>query len=183
MVVIGELEAACVPQHVRVDEKGEFRRHARPGHHALISGCGQRRATQPRKTHERPLLCESRASGLRDAPEITAPDKPYIRYFLYHSTLSETVMPLHSTVLIALILLIGATVPSLAEEGPNQTFTCTAKTFNECLMEAPCSAWKRSGPKAYKLDTKIIFRGNPVEGETISGGTIGDVLETKCGNK
>jgi len=45
-------------------------------------------------------------------------------------------------------------------------------------MEAPCSAWKRSGPKAYKLDTKIIFRGNPVEGETISGGTIGDVLET-----
>ena len=92
-------------------------------------------------------------------------------------------MPLHSTVLIALILLIGATAPGFAEEGPNQTFTCTVKTFNECLMEAPCSAWKRSGPKEYKLDTKIIFRGNPVEGETISGGTIGDVLERKCGKK
>ena len=92
-------------------------------------------------------------------------------------------MRLHSTVSIALILLMGATVPSIAEAGPNQTFTCTAKTFNECLMEAPCSAWKRSGPKEYKLDTKIIFRGNPVEGETISGGTIGNVLETKCGKK
>jgi hypothetical protein len=92
-------------------------------------------------------------------------------------------MTLHSTVLIALILLIEPTVPCLAEEGPNKTFTCTAKTFNECLMEAPCSAWKRSGPKAFRLDTKIIFRGNPVEGETISGGTIGDVLETKCGKK
>ena len=92
-------------------------------------------------------------------------------------------MPPHSTVLTALILLIGATVPNLAEEGPNQTFTCTAKTFNECLIEAPCGAWKRSGPKAYKLDTKIIFRGNPVQGEVISGGTIGDTLETKCGNK
>ena len=34
-----------------------------------------------------------------------------------------------------------------------------------------------------KLETKIIFRGNPVEGETISGGTMGDVLETKCGKK
>jgi hypothetical protein len=89
----------------------------------------------------------------------------------------------HSTVLIALILLIGATVPGIAEEGRNQTFTCTAKTFNECLMEAPCSVWKRSGPKEYKLGTKIIFRGNPVEGEIISGGTIGDVLETKCGKK
>jgi hypothetical protein len=84
---------------------------------------------------------------------------------------------------MAFILLIGASVPSIAEEGSNQAFTCTAKTFNECLMEAPCSAWKRSGPKAYKLDTKIIFRGNPVEGETISGGTIGDILETKCGTK
>jgi hypothetical protein len=92
-------------------------------------------------------------------------------------------MPLHSTVLTALILLIGATVPSLAEEGPSQTFTCVAKTFNECLVEAPCSAWKRSGPKAYKLDTKIIFRGNPVQGEVISGGTIGNTLETKCGTK
>ena len=92
-------------------------------------------------------------------------------------------MLLHSRLLTALILLIGATVPSLAEEGPNQTFTCTAKTFKECLMEAPCSAWKRIGPKDYKLETKIIFRGKPVEGETISGGTIGDVLEAKCGNK
>ena len=92
-------------------------------------------------------------------------------------------MPLHSTVLIALILLIETTGLSIAEEGPNQTFTCIAKTFNECLIEAPCSAWKRSGPKAYKLDTKIIFRGNPVQGEIISGGTIGDVLETKCGSK
>ena len=92
-------------------------------------------------------------------------------------------MTMHSTVLIALVLLIGATVPSIAEEGPNQPFTCTAKTFNECLLEAPCSAWKRSGPKEYKLSTKIIFRGNPVEGETISGGTIGDILETKCGKK
>jgi hypothetical protein len=64
--------------------------------------------------------------------------------------------------------------PTIAEERPSQTFTCTAKTFNECLVEAPCSAWKRSGPKEYKLDTKIIFRGNPMEGETISGGTIGD---------
>ena len=92
-------------------------------------------------------------------------------------------MPLHSTVLIALILLIETTGLSIAEEGPNQMFTCIAKTFNECLIEAPCSAWKRSGPKAYKLDTKIIFRGNPVQGEIISGGTIGDVLETKCGSK
>jgi hypothetical protein len=91
-------------------------------------------------------------------------------------------MRLQSTVLIAFIL-IRATVPSIAEDRPNQTFTCTAKTFNECLMEAPCSAWKRSGPKEYKLETKIIFRGNAVEGETISGGTIGDLLETKCGKK
>ena len=82
-----------------------------------------------------------------------APERPYIRYFLkrVHSTLWETVMALHSTVLIALVLLIGATVPSFAEEGSKQTFTCTAKTFNECLMEAPCSAWKRLGPKEYKL--------------------------------
>ncbi len=92
-------------------------------------------------------------------------------------------MTLHSTVFAALELLIGARVPSIADEGPNQAFTCTAKTFNECLMEAPCSAWKRSGLKGYKLDTKIIFRGNPVEGETISGGTIGNFLETKCGKK
>ena len=92
-------------------------------------------------------------------------------------------MVLNPTVLIALAILIGATVPSFAEEEPKQAFTCTAQTFNECLMEAPCSAWKRLGPKDYKLETKIIFRGNPVEGETISGGTMGDVLETKCGKK
>jgi len=91
-------------------------------------------------------------------------------------------MTLRSTVLIALVL-IGATVPSFAEEELKQTFTCTAKTFNECLMEAPCSAWKRLGPKGYQLNTKIIYRGNPVEGETISGGTMGDALETKCGKK
>jgi hypothetical protein len=80
-----------------------------------------------------------------------APEKPYIRYLLKHLTLWEAVMTLHSTVFIALILLIGERIPSIADEGPNQTFTCTAKTFNECLMEAPCSAWKRSGPKGYKL--------------------------------
>src|SRR5262245_22316986 len=76
-------------------------------------------------------------------------------------------MALHSIVLTAWVLLLGATVRCFAEEAPKQTFTCTAKTFNECLMEAPCSAWKRLGPKGYKLETKIIFRGNPVEGETI----------------
>jgi len=92
-------------------------------------------------------------------------------------------MNLHFTVLTALVFLIGATVLSLAEEAPDQTFTCTAKTFNECLIEAPCSAWKRSGPKAFKLDTKIMFRDKPVQGEVISGGTIGDTLETKCGTK
>ena len=92
-------------------------------------------------------------------------------------------MTLHPTVLIPWVLLLGATAPSLAEEASKQGFTCTAKTFNDCLMEAPCSAWKRSGPKDYKLETKILFRGNPVEGETISGGTMGDVLETKCGKK
>ena len=90
-------------------------------------------------------------------------------------------MAVNSTVLITLVLLIGAAVPSFAEEEPKQTFTCTAKTFNECLMEAPCSAWKRLGPKGYQLNN--LFRGNPVEGETISGGTIGDILETKCGKK
>ena len=92
-------------------------------------------------------------------------------------------MTLRSTVLISLVLLLGATVPCLAEEESKQSFTCTAKTFNDCLLEAPCSAWKRSGPKEYKLETKIMFRGNPIEGETISGGTMGDVLETKCGKK
>ena len=92
-------------------------------------------------------------------------------------------MTLHSTVLIPMVLLLGVTVPCFAEEGSKQSFTCAAKAFNDCLMEAPCSAWKRLGPKDYKLETKIIFRGNPVEGETISGGTMGDVLETKCGKK
>jgi hypothetical protein len=92
-------------------------------------------------------------------------------------------MAVNSTVLITLVLLIGATVPSFAGEEPKQTFTCSAKTFNECLMEAPCSAWKRLGPTGYQLNTKIIYRGNPVEGETISGGTMGDALETKCGKK
>ena len=92
-------------------------------------------------------------------------------------------MVLNPTVLIALAILIGATGPSFAEEEPKQAFTCTAKTFNECLMEAPCSAWKKLGPKGYQLNTKIIFRGNPVEGETISGGTMGEMLETKCGKK
>jgi hypothetical protein len=43
--VVGELEAAGVPQHVGVNEEGEFRSHARPGNHALISGCGKRCAT------------------------------------------------------------------------------------------------------------------------------------------
>ena len=96
---------------------------------------------------------------------------------------SETVMPMFSTIFTALTLLIGATVPIFAEEGPDEAFTCTAKTFNECLIEAPCNAWKRSGPKAYKLDNKIIFRGKPVQGEVISGGTIGDALEAKCGSQ
>ena len=44
-------------------------------------------------------------------------------------------MALHSTVLTAWVLLLGATVSCFAEEAPKQTFTCTAKTFNECLME------------------------------------------------
>ena len=92
-------------------------------------------------------------------------------------------MVVNSTILIALVILIGGTVPSFAEEELKQTFTCTAKTFNECLMEAPCSAWKRLGSKGYQLNTKIIFRGNPVEGETISGGTMGEMLGTKCGKK
>jgi hypothetical protein len=108
--------------------------------------------------------------------------RPYIRYFL-KEFLWEAVMALHSTLLTAWVLLLGAAVPCFAEEAPKETFACTAKTFNECLMEAPCSAWKRLGPKGYKLETKIIFRGNPVEGETISGGTMGDILETKCGKR
>ena len=66
-------------------------------------------------------------------------------------------MSLHPIVLIPLVLLLGATVPCFAEEASKQSFTCTAKTFNDCLMEAPCSAWKRLAPKGYKLETKIIF--------------------------
>ena len=45
MAVVGELEPAGVPQHVGVKGKCEFRGHARPGHHALIPGCGKRCAT------------------------------------------------------------------------------------------------------------------------------------------
>jgi len=36
---------AGMPQHVGMHEEREFRSHARPGNHALISGYGQRRAT------------------------------------------------------------------------------------------------------------------------------------------
>jgi hypothetical protein len=71
-------------------------------------------------------------------------------------------MVVNSTALIALVTLIAATVPSSAEEDPKQTFTCTAKTL-----------------KGYQLNTKIIFRGNPVEGETISGGTMGEMACTR----
>jgi hypothetical protein len=49
-------------------------------------------------------------------------------------------MLVSSTLLIALVILIGATVPSFADEELKQTFTCTAKTF-KYLLEAPCSAW------------------------------------------
>jgi hypothetical protein len=45
VAVIGELEPAGMPQHVGMHEEREFRSHARPGNHALISGCGQRRVT------------------------------------------------------------------------------------------------------------------------------------------
>jgi len=45
VAVVGELEPAGMPQHVGMHEEREFRCHARPGNHALISGCGQRRAT------------------------------------------------------------------------------------------------------------------------------------------
>ena len=38
MAVVGELESADVSQHVGMNEEGEFRGHAGPGHHALISG-------------------------------------------------------------------------------------------------------------------------------------------------
>jgi len=44
VAVVGELEPAGMPQHVGMHEEREFRSHARPGNHALISGCGQRRA-------------------------------------------------------------------------------------------------------------------------------------------
>jgi hypothetical protein len=44
-------------------------------------------------------------------------------------------MTLHHTVLVPLVLLLGATVPSFAEEGSKHDFTCTAKAFNDCLME------------------------------------------------
>ena len=45
VAVVGELEPAGMPQHVGMHEKREFRSHARPGHHALISGYRQRSAT------------------------------------------------------------------------------------------------------------------------------------------
>jgi hypothetical protein len=44
VAVVGELEPAGMPQHVRMHQEREFRRHARPGDHALISGYGQRGA-------------------------------------------------------------------------------------------------------------------------------------------
>src|SRR5215472_5452029 len=45
VAVVGELEPAGMPQHVGMHQEREFRSHARPGNHALISSCGQRRAT------------------------------------------------------------------------------------------------------------------------------------------
>src|SRR6516162_7022614 len=45
VAVVGELEPAGMPQHVGMHEERKFRSHARPGNHALISGCGQRCAT------------------------------------------------------------------------------------------------------------------------------------------
>src|SRR5215468_6037987 len=45
VAVVGELEPTGMPQHVGMHEEREFRSHPRPGHHALISGCGQRRRT------------------------------------------------------------------------------------------------------------------------------------------
>jgi hypothetical protein len=44
VAVVGELEPARMPQHVGMHEEREFRSHAGPGNHALISGYGQRRA-------------------------------------------------------------------------------------------------------------------------------------------
>src|SRR5262249_32098177 len=46
VAVVGELKPAGMPQHVGMHEEREFRSHARPGNHALISGCGQWRATR-----------------------------------------------------------------------------------------------------------------------------------------
>src|SRR5215471_10023738 len=43
VAVVGELKPAGMPQHVGMHEEREFRSYARPGNHALISGCGQRR--------------------------------------------------------------------------------------------------------------------------------------------
>ena len=45
VAVVGELKPAGMPQHVGMHEEGEFRNHARPGNHALITGYGQRRVT------------------------------------------------------------------------------------------------------------------------------------------
>jgi len=45
VAVVGQLEPAGMPQHVGMNAKGEFRSYARPGHHALISGCGKRCAS------------------------------------------------------------------------------------------------------------------------------------------
>src|SRR5262249_36935583 len=45
VAVVGELEPAGMPQHVGMHEEREFRSYAGPGNHALISGCGQWRAT------------------------------------------------------------------------------------------------------------------------------------------
>src|SRR5262249_4732837 len=44
VAVVGELEPAGMPQHVGMHREREFRSHACPGHHALISGYGQWRA-------------------------------------------------------------------------------------------------------------------------------------------
>jgi hypothetical protein len=57
-------------------------------------------------------------------------------------------MTLHSTVLIPMVLLLGATVPCLAEEASKQSFTCTAKTFNDCLMEARLETVRSEGLQA-----------------------------------
>ena len=51
VAVVGEFEPAGMPQHVGMHEESEFRSHARPGNHALISGCGQRRAAAESLPH------------------------------------------------------------------------------------------------------------------------------------